>query len=341
MKRIKTAKCISGEIIAEDIYNDKGIILVSKDTVINNYIKHKLIDFGIGQIKVYDEEENSIEFLKFNKQYKDCLLLVKGLLNDISTGNYHNIDRVANYITNIVYKNICNCEYMIQCLQKIRSNDEYTYTHCINTAFYSMLLGCWCKMSKDEIVELVSSALLHDIGKTKIPPEILNKKGKLDSYEFEIMKSHSLEGYKIVENIPDFSSDMKKAILLHHERMDGSGYPVGLKGNSINLYARIISIADVYDAMTQDRIYKEKVSPFETFEMFMTEGIRQFDYRLLYKFMKHIAPFYIGTNVELNNGEIGEIVYIPPQDIVYPILFVNSEYIDLSKKTDIRVLKVV
>lgn len=341
MKRIKTAKCISGEIIAEDIYNNNGIILVSKDTIINNYIKYKLIDLGVYQIKVYDEDENSAQYTEFKRQYKECLLLVKELLSDISSGNYHKIDKVANYITDLIYQNITDCDYMIKCLQKIRSKDEYTYTHCINTAFYSMLIGYWNNMPKDKLIELVCAALLHDIGKTKIPLEILNKKGRLDADEFEIMKSHASEGYEIVKNIPDFSFDMKKAILLHHERMDGSGYPFGLKGDLINLYARIISIADVYDAMTQDRIYKEKVSPFETFEMFLTEGIRQFDYHLLYNFMKHIAPFYIGTNVELTNGEIGEIVYIPPQDIVYPILSVNSVYVDLSKETDIRVLKVV
>ncbi|MDD3172849.1 MAG: HD-GYP domain-containing protein [Herbinix sp.] len=341
MKQIKTTACKSGDILAEDVFNCNGVNLAMKDTIINEYIKVKLIDFGINEIKIYDSIENSDKFTQLEKNYTEAILKVKELLREVALGNNDNIKNVASFLSKQIYKNISESDNIIQYLQRIRNIDEYTYTHCINVAFYSMLIGVWINLKKNEIEELICASLLHDIGKTKIPSLVLNKKGKLDANEYEIIKNHSVLGYEIIKEIPDFSLHVKKAILLHHERIDGSGYPFGLKGDAICLYAKIISIADVYDAMTQNRIYKNKVSPFESFQMFLTEGVRLYDYSILYEFLRHLAPLYVGSNVQLSNGEIGKIVYIPPQDIVYPILSINSEYVDLSTITGIKVLEVV
>lgn len=341
MRQVSLSKCRAGDILWDDVFSDNGIILVSKNTVINDYIKSKLKEFGILEVKIYEAEENSYRLSDFTEKYKDCILLIKDLLRGVSSGQYQDVEKVAFYISDLIYKHISESDFITQGLQRIRHNDEYTYTHCVNTAFYSMLIGNWINLPEKDLYNLIIASLLHDIGKTRVPPEILNKKGRLDPDEFKIMKQHAEFGYEIVKDLPEFSNEIKEAILLHHERIDGSGYPYGLKGNSINLFAKIISIADVYDAMTQNRIYKKKVSPFESFKMFLTEGVSQFDYPILYEFLRHLAPLYIGTNVELSTGEIGEIVYIPPQDITYPILSINSKYVDLSRNTAVKVLQVV
>ncbi len=341
MRKVSISKCKAGDILWDDVFSDNGIILVAKNTVINDYIKTKLMEFGIYDIKIYDVEESSSKLADFAKKYKDCLLLIKDLLRGVVSGQFEEVEKVAYYISDMIYKHISESNFITQGLQRIRHNDEYTYTHCINTAFYSMLIGHWINLPEKDLYNLIIASLLHDIGKTKVPPEILNKKGRLDPEEFEIMKQHAALGYEIIKDLPEFDNEVKKAILLHHERVDGSGYPFGLKGDAISLFAKIISISDVYDAMTQNRIYKKKVSPFESFKMFLTEGVSQFDYRILYEFLRHLAPLYIGTNVELSTGEIGEVVYIPPQDITYPILSINSKYVDLSRNTSVKVLQVV
>jgi putative nucleotidyltransferase with HDIG domain len=309
--------------------------------MVNEYIRSKLIDFGILQVKIYDSLKDNIIYAKFEKKYKEYICRMKELLRIVTLGQCEEMEKITLHLTEQIYRNMTDSNYIIYCLNRIRSNDEYTYTHSINTAFYSMLIGNWLNLPGKQLCELISASLLHDIGKTKIPNNILNKQGRLNKEEYEIVKEHSVLGYEIIKDSTAFRKELKEAVLLHHERMDGSGYPYGLKGKAIGLYARIISIADVYDAMTQNRIYKNKVSPFESFEMFQTEGVRLFDYPILYVFLKHIAPLYVGNKVRLSNGDVGEIVFIPPQDITSPILYINSEYMDLGRNNDIKVLQVI
>jgi len=341
VKVISTMNCETGDVLAEDVFNNNGIVLVSKNTMISDFIKQKLIDYKIHHVKIYKPEEGRKDFNIFEKQYRGYVVLMSELLKGVAAGNSREIERVTLIITEQIYQNISDGDQIIQYLQSIGQYDDYTYTHCINVAFYALLIGYWTNLPKDKIYELISAALLHDIGKTQIPPEILNKNGKLDREEYEIIKKHSTLGYEAIKDIPSMKQEVKNAILMHHERMDGSGYPAGLSGDEICLYARIIAIADVYDAMTQNRVYHHKVSPFESFQMFLTEGVRLFHYPTLKLFLDRMAPLYIGANVQLSNGYTGEIVYIPPQDILSPILNINSEYIDLSKCTDLKVLQIV
>lgn len=341
MKSVYTFNCHEGDILAADVFNSDGVVLVSKNTMINDYIKVKLTDFGIFEVKIYDSLKDSKIYAKFEKKYKEYILQMKELLRIVTVGQYEELQKITIDMTEQLYKNMPDSNYIIYCLNRIRNNDEYTYTHSINTAFYSMLIGNWMSMPKKQLFELIGASLIHDVGKTKIPGDILNKMGKLDKDEYEIVKEHSVLGYEIIKNMAEFSKEQKEAVLMHHERMDGSGYPFGLKNKAISLYARIISIADVFDAMTQNRIYKNKVSPFESFEMFLTEGVRLFDYPILYVFLKHIAPLYVGNKVQLSNGDVGEIVFIPPQDITSPILYSNSQYLDLATNNDIKVLQVI
>lgn len=341
MKIISTMDSKSGDILADDVFSSNGIVLAAKFTMVNEFIKRKLINFNVKEIKIHESEDDLTEYSDFVRHYKESVVLMGEVLKGVAAGNYKDVEKLTTYITEQIYQNILESDYIIQCLHSINQFDNYTYTHCINTAFYSMLIGSWIQLPKEDICELISASLLHDVGKTRIPNHILNKNGKLDRDEYELMKNHPLYSYEIIRDIPSFSQDLKNAVLLHHERMDGSGYPYGLKQDEICLYARIISIADVYDAMTQNRVYKYKVSPFESFQMFLSEGVSLFYYPVLKVFLKRMAPLYIGANVQLSDGNTGEIVYIPPQDILNPILSINSEYVDLSKCSDIKMLKIV
>lgn len=341
MRSVDTINCHAGDIIAEDVYSKNDIILVTKNTAINEYIRLKLIDYGIFQVKIYDSVVNDKQYVKFEKVYKESVLHIKELLRSVTLGEYGDVEKVTNYIADNICSNMSDSDYIICFMNRIKCTDEYTFTHCVNVAFYSMLIGKWLEMSKKKIFELVSSGLIHDIGKTKIPDSILNKKGKLTQDEFEVIKTHPYLGFEMIKNVSGFHMDLKQAVLMHHERMDGSGYPYGLTGQSINRHARIIAIADVFDAMTQNRIYKNKVSPFESFEMFLTEGVSQFDYPILSSFLKHMAPLYVGNKVKLSNGDNGEIVYVPPQNITSPILYTNSQYLDMSRNNEIKVLQLI
>lgn len=226
---------------------------------------------------------------------------------------------------------------LIRSMNQIRSSDEYLYTHSMNVAMLSMLIGKWLKYEDKKLQALVQAALLHDIGKIKVPLEILNKPGKLTDAEYEEMKKHSEYGYRMLEEKGNISMDICLAVLMHHEREDGSGYPIGAKSNRIHDFAKIIAVADIYDAMTSERVYKERESPFEVFELMEEKTIGQLSVEVVLTFLNNIASYYIGDLVMLDNGEVGEIVHINPRQVSKPIIKVKEKYLDLTVEKNIKI----
>ena len=341
--RMLVSQCDVGIIISKDVKSYQGITLVAKDSVLNQYILDRLTNMGILYIWTYSSHVPAAKVTLANSKqveasYAEAILVVKQVLRELSSGgklNYHKITQLSE----LVYGSVNDSANVIKCLNNIRDKNEDTYAHCVNVAFYSMLIAKWLTLPKEKIEEVIQAGLLHDIGKVEIPDEILNKPGKLLEFELEIMQRHSLIGYYCLKNITEISQPIKEAVLSHHERVDGSGYPYGLKGDEIDLYAKIIAIADVYDAMTQDRVYKKGVNPFVAFEMFQTVGMGTFDVHILNVFLKNIAVNFTGLKVIMENGEHGEIVYVPPYEITKPIILNGSSFIDLSG-TDRRIISV-
>lgn len=342
---IMVSDCTELDIIAEDIINPNGLIVLVKGAIITDYIKKRLIEMGIEKVAVYNSMNNhgnftdNLSYQNCKRQYKETVLLIKNIIDGLSRGEqlqYNRIVSAANIILGL--KN--DKRNVINYLNKIRSADEYTYTHCVDVAFYSMLIAAWLNLSDKEINEVIQAGLLHDIGKVKVPNKILNKKGKLTTEEFNTIKKHTTLGHEMLSKIDDISYGVKNAVLLHHERTDGSGYPFGMSTTFIDLYSKIVAIADVFDAMTSDRIYRKRKTPFDVFEMFKTVGVGIFDTTILNIFINKISPYYIGTNVMLNNGERGRIVYIPPRDVLSPIIEIQSDYLDLSVQNNIEILSI-
>jgi putative nucleotidyltransferase with HDIG domain len=345
---IKPISCDIGDVLAQDVVNENGIALLTENTMINEYIKNKLIELKIPSICIYRPTELELKqsskgkdtFNEVTKTYKSAILDLKNIVNELCVCGSVDYKKIID-ISNSIVGTINESGYIIKCLSEIKDFDEYTYSHSVNVALYSMLIAKWIELPEHEICEVTQSGLLHDIGKTKVPDEILNKRGKLTPDEFEVIKEHCDFGYDCIKYDTDINENIKMAVLSHHEKIDGSGYPRGLSGDSISLFAKIISVADVYDAMTQNRVYKKKSSPFDAFKMFSTEGLSKFDNTIIYTFLKNISTFYIGTTVKLNTGDVGEVVYIPPQDIIYPIVKVNLDYIDFSREHSLKVLNLI
>jgi putative nucleotidyltransferase with HDIG domain len=341
-------KCNTGDILAEELIDSTGKVLVVKNTVINEFIKDKLLDLGIKEILIHEHQEQQEmyknEFIIYGEgfrrdNYIDLLNAVKHILRKLTKGilNYKEIEAV----TSEMFQYIKEPGYVIHFLNQVRDKDEYTYQHSVNVAFYAMLTARWLKLPEKMIRDIIQAALLHDIGKINIPSDILSKKGKLTDQEYEIIKEHPAIGYHMVQSNPCINKNIAEAILQHHERNDGSGYPAHLPEQQISLSAKIIAICDVFDAMTQNRVYKDRVTPFDSFQMFLTMGRSSFDLQVLTVFMKNISSNYIGNGIRLNNGKKGQIVYIPPQNILFPVIRVEAEYLDLSENTDIKILELM
>jgi len=163
-------------------------------------------------------------------------------------------------------------------------------------------------VGRDDLRRLAKGALLHDIGKTSVPVELINKPARLNPEEFSIIKGHSGSGYDYLAGILAKDDEMLSAVLHHHEKMDGSGYPHGLKDFDIPLWSRIIAVADVYDALTSNRPYRTPLQPGETVEFLMAGIGKDFDYDVVDSFIKKVELYPVGSTLELSNGKTG-VVY--------------------------------
>ncbi len=340
---IPIEKVKSNFVLANDVISNKGVLLAVEDTVVNDYMLNKLIEFGVTQLWVYNHnsEKNSHKtYEQVKEAYKTSVKTIKNILLQLSAGE--NVDEMSlEHISDFVYIGRNNAELIIKCLEDTKKSDEYTYRHCVNVALYSMLAAKWLGFDENSMKAIIQAGLLHDIGKIKVPYEILNKNGRLNSEEYEIMKNHSLYGYDILRRSSTIKDKVKKAVLFHHERIDGSGYPFGIRNDKIDLYSKIIAVADVYDAMTTDRIYKSRMPPFDAFLELGTTCLDKFDPSILRMFIKNISVYYIGAQVRLNNGKIAEIEYVPPHDIGNPVVRVDSSFLDLSAQKGIRIAAMI
>lgn len=328
--------CTEGSIIAADIFNEHGVKLVSSNTTVNSYIIKKLKNQGIEKVKVYEPTvyaKKDEKLIKIENSYKESVSLVRDIIHDLSSGKTLNYDKV-DQISETIFNNVedTNTDFVLKCLREIRSTDEYTYFHSINVGFYSMIIAKWMGLSQKNIKQAVQSGFLHDIGKSMIPISILNKPAQLTSYEFNIIKKHPIYGYYILSDSNFLDMDIKHAVLLHHERANRDGYPFSISANNIGLLTSIVSVSDVYDAMTSNRVYKKKAAPFSAFEMFMTVGNSFFDSYVTSVFVSHMAAYLTNCEVMLNNGLKGKIVYVPPQSILSPVIFADGDYFNLDEK---------
>lgn len=338
---VKISNCKSGTVLAENVVTRYGSILIVKNTKVNEYLKFKLDCFHISDVWIYSEKENDEDasYIKLKKDYEINVLQMKGLFNDLANGRKLESDKINN-ISRQIYSHIDNFN-VINLLSNIKSADEYTFSHSLNVGFYCMLYASGNNFSEKEALELIQSGLLHDIGKTKVDLTVLNKPGKLTDGEFREIKNHSTYGYEIVKYDMNISENVKQAILGHHERQDGSGYPYGINGRDIGEFAKIVALCDVYDAITSERVYKGRRTPFEAFKFFQTKGVGIFDTHILNYFVHNIAAMLVGLKVLLSNGKIGEIVYVPLHDVANPIIAVDSTFIDIGKAKDISIVSLV
>ena len=216
-------------------------------------------------------------------------------------------------------------------LHNMRQVNDSTYAHSLNVAIISRIIGKWLHFSNEELDTLTLAGLLHDIGKTKIPDEVLNKDGKLTDEEFQMIRNHPKYGYDILKSQP-LNSHIKKAALMHHERCDGSGYPMGLTMEEIDDYALIIAIADVYDAMTAARSYRAPLCPFEVIAEFEKDGLQKYKPKYILTFLENIANAYQNNRVMLSDGTSARIVLLNHRRLSKPLVQLDDEAcIDLEK----------
>lgn len=300
-------------ILAKTIYDENGIIILSEGQKIKKSYIDKIKNLNLNGIYVEDKISENITSvnlisedlkIKAKKKIKEMFLNTKEN-NRISEIQVKKIEKIINEVIEQLFKN----EKLIYNIIDLKIYDEYTYNHSINVTILSLILGIELNFNKEQLKELGLAAIFHDIGKIFIPKEILNKPGKLDKEELEVIKKHPQDGYILLKNVKNIPKNVCIAVKQHHEKYNGiGGYPDNLKGEEISLYARIISIADVYDALISDRPYRKGLLPSEAIEFIIGNNGIMFDPQLVSIFIKKVMPYPLGTLVELSNGLSGIVV---------------------------------
>ncbi len=225
-------------------------------------------------------------------------------------------------------------------LHNMREYDDITYAHSLNVALICNVFSRWLRMTEEETKLATLCGMLHDIGKVAIPEEIIRKPARLSESEYAIVKKHTLEGYNALKNCP-IPSCIMNAALMHHERCDGSGYPFGITNSKIDPYAKMVAIADVYDAMTSARIYRGPMCPFKVVEIFESEGLQKYDTHYIMTFLENIVNTYLLHRVRLNDGTVGEVVFINRAYLSKPTIKSGTEFIDLSSRNDLYIEAII
>lgn len=364
-----------GNILSQDVCLDDGTILVPKETVLNLDIIASISAHHILEIKVYKDEaiteskasggnsngnntntSNNVSnndnnsyfdkvrsteaFKQFNKNYIDSIANIKNDLNDFVLNNAPMDINKLIQIPSTLLAQSSNSLQLFDMLHSMRNFDDMTFVHCINVSLICSVIGQWLHFSKEDIEILTLSGLLHDIGKLMIPVEILSKPDRLTINEYAIMKNHVNLGYGKLKNA-NIDTRIKEACLLHHERCDGSGYPFGLSGDKIPAVAKIAAIADVYDAMTSARVYRDSICPFTVVGSIYEDAFTKFDPKYAIPFLKNVASSYINNDVRLSDGRIGKVILINDNALSKPVVLCNGEYIDLSKNTELNIVSII
>lgn len=358
VKQVMLHKVTLGMTIAEDIYRDSQL-LVKKGTIIDDEVLQILRYSSIIAIPVFEKDtkqqtatitlpkkthsekvRNSVEYQQFEKNFQEATEDFTYTLNDIASRNKEvDVDSLFD-AANEIMSGTTNTYQLMDILSNIRYFDDSTYAHSLNVALLANILGHWLHLSDHDLKTLTVAGMLHDIGKVLIPPEIIKKPGRLTEEEFNIIKQHPQKGYQLLKS-KGIDENICQAALLHHEKCDGSGYPLGLKGNKINNMAKLITIIDIYEAMTANRVYRQGICPFAVIQLFEEEGYSKYDPKYLLPFLQGISDTYLHNNVMLSDGREGEIIMTNKVQVSRPVVMIDNDFIDLSKHSELSIIAIL
>jgi HD-GYP domain-containing protein (c-di-GMP phosphodiesterase class II) len=215
------------------------------------------------------------------------------------------------------------------------------YRHNVAVGVIATLIGKWVGLKEAELSQLSMAAALHDVGKIKIPLEILNKSGKLTKDEYNLMKKHTIYGYEMIKETVGTNHRQALVALQHHERQNGSGYPFGIRADKIDDFSRIVAVADVFHAMTSKRAYRDASPFYETLKQMQQNAFGDLDPRLVGLFLDKIMQSLIGNEVMLTDGRRGKIVMINQVDPIHPLVRIDDMFLDLSKEPALQIEQVI
>ena len=336
-KLVSTSTLKKGMKIEQSIMDAHGHEMIARGMVLDDFQIEYLRDHGVAvfindgeaedvvelernlpaQTKQLIEESREEDPVKVQLNEEVCKRVGEGIQYLFNNTEAEGFMETTTNISNELVNAITGSNAVAIDINLIKVSDEYTFKHSVDVATIAMVIGQGLNMPQDELRELGVAGLLHDLGKSQIPLEVLNKPGRLDDKEFELMKQHSLFGFKILKEKHQLSEAVMKGVLQHHEKISGNGYPLGTKGDAIHKYAKIIAVADVYDALVTERPYKKAFPKREAVEMIMAMT-QDLDMEAMVSFLNCVILFPVDSIVTLSNGEPAKVVKNNPNNCLRP-----------------------
>ena len=349
-----------GMITADDVLSPSGQLIIPKNTTLNPRLVSRLKLYNVKKLcviitedvaqellamaeknKPLNPEKTTQEFKQFNRTYQDMANDLEAAFKTVIEHPYDNYDPapIIDQILELA-KTVKNTMHIMSTLQLLREYDDTMYIHSLSVALIAHTIASQQNFTEEEKRSLIFACAFHDIGKVKIPANILYKPERLTDEEYYLVKQHALFGYEIL-NKAHFPQEVQLAALMHHERCDGSGYPARLTQDKLPVFAKLIAIADVYDAMTARRSYRKEICSFDVIAEFENNGYQKYDAALLLPFLTSIAQSHLNNKVLLSNSLIGTIVMINQHKLSKPVVNIDGTFIDLSKEKDITIIELL
>lgn len=350
MKNVARMALENGMVIGEDVYSYQNKLLYPKDTVVDDAVIAKLSRYSIMVVSIKEEIDYatthfekvrlSSEFKTFELTYNNCMAIYRKLMNSfVNEGKPVKTSSLMDLYVKISSRARGGEQLLDYLYNMLPSEDDLTHSHCLNSALIAGVFGTWLNLSEQDILLLIQCGFYYDIGKLKLPNDLLWKSDKLTDLEYTKLKTHTMLGFEMLKDC-DVDEHVLKAALMHHERCDGSGYPSKLRSAQIDTYAKYIAIIDAYEAMTSARTYRLSLNPFQVIANFEKDGYVKYDETILRPILSRIAATQIGFRVRLTNDAEAEIVQINQDHLTRPLLMVDDKEIDLSKEPDLDIVSI-
>lgn len=336
-----------GDQLEADVFNHFGVLILQKDQELSNSAIVKLMQHGIDYIDIQphtvDVQVPKAEPLlpqvqEMKNLFDSAFNHVKALFEDVASSGKYTEEQVDQSLDPVINQLVTQKD-VVSLLLLLNDNDNYTYNHSLQVGMLSYYIATWLGYSQENAYLAGKAGYLIDIGKCKVPQDILHKPGKVTPEEFEEIKRHTEYSHEIILN--STGDELSALIALqHHEREDGSGYPKGLHGSQIHPFAKIAAVADVYSAMTSDRIYQSKRELLTVLRELNELSFGQLSPEPTQALINHLVPNFIGKKVLLSSGEVGAIVMTNQSDFFRPLVKTDSRFVDLSKMRDMSITEV-
>lgn len=358
---VQVSQLIPGCILTKDVTGKTSYPIINKDTVLTN--EHILIlkKFLIRKVEVSSTLADGRKFrgkpvvekstnehqikvnrqhkLSFHENYEHALMKYKDHFNQWQNNVPINIPEIRQFLLPLIESTV-DTGIDIYKLYQYTTKEDYLYHHSISVSLLASFLARKMGFEKGESIQVGLAGLLSNTGMAKIDPNIIKKDGSLTCIEYEEIKKHSSHSYLLVQPIQIITEAVKLSVLQHHERLDGSGYPLGLIGDNIHQYARIIAVCDTYHAMTSNRLYQESQSPFKVMNELKNSQYTKFDSHAVQTLIKSFMNLALGEKVQLSNTQVGKITFIDMENLMTPLIQLenNEEIISLKDKQILSII---